>query len=527
VRLRATRETRAAILSGFLFALAFPPFVTVIAPLICLVPVGVAVGRAADEGESSKVAWRAGLWFGLIGYGANLYWIAVALMIFTPLAALGYVGALIWLVPYVALSIVVLFALRRRTKLPLAILVPVVWVALELVLNYLGPLSFPWLPLGLATWNVPLLAQFADVSGVRGVSLWIAAINGIAADAWMMYRNGVRGKAYMRPAVIVVGILLMVVAYGAWRIASVPLRPLAPIAVIQPNVSETEKIGQHELADEEKERVLMAFGGDLARLTRQVLDSAPARLVVWPETALPNFLLSYPGWRDTLQSATSKHHAPILTGVMDDNRKGGPDWEYYNAAIVTDSVGNVPNVTSYRKGYLVPVVERVPFLNPKWFQGMNYFGSFGFGVDPQAIALPFGKLGILICYESIFPQLSRRYRKQGARLLVNITNDAWFGRSSAPYQHFSHLVIRAIENRLPVVRSANTGISAYIDPLGNVHGATPLFVSAARTYDVQTSDVTTLYTRVGDWIGALCLGTTVLLLFATWRRRPAGTGQAG
>src|SRR4029077_3332881 len=127
-----------------------------------------------------------------------------------------------------------------------------------------------------------------------------------------------------------------------------------------------------------------------------------------------------------------------------------------------------------------------------------------------------GRISVLICYESIFPDLSRHYRLHGADLLANITNDAWFGRSVAPYQHVAHLRLRAIENRVGIVRSANTGISEYVDPLGRVQGATALFVAAAPTFDVETSHVRTPYVRWGDWIGMLAAALTLALCVAAY-----------
>ena len=145
--------------------------------------------------------------------------------------------------------------------------------------------------------------------------------------------------------------------------------------------------------------------------------------------------------------------------------------------------------------------------------------------------------GVLICYESIFPQLSRTYRRQGADFLVNITNDAWFGRerpiwsrTSALTQHPSHLVMRAIENRIGVARSANTGISLFVDPRGRRSAATPLFRPATRVATVETTDGLTLYTRLGDWPGSLGAASAVLLLLASWwsdrRKRVAAARQS-
>jgi apolipoprotein N-acyltransferase len=164
----------------------------------------------------------------------------------------------------------------------------------------------------------------------------------------------------------------------------------------------------------------------------------------------------------------------------------------------------------------------VPFVNPRWFAHLKYFGGYGRGQNTNPFVLSFGKVGVLICYESIFPQRSREFRRKGANLIVNITNDAWFGKSLAPYQHEAHLALRAIENRVGIVRAANTGISAYIDPLGVIHGETQLEVAASEVYDAQTTDVRTLYTRVGDWLGTLAVLVTVVgLIWVRFRRRPA------
>jgi apolipoprotein N-acyltransferase len=187
--------------------------------------------------------------------------------------------------------------------------------------------------------------------------------------------------------------------------------------------------------------------------------------------------------------------------------------------MLADSTGDIYTQKPYHKAYLVPVVERVPFVNPRWFEGLKYFGGYGRGQGTPLFDLGFAKTGVLICYESIFPQRSRAYRREGADFLVNITNDAWFGRSAAPYQHHAHLILRAIENRVGVVRAANTGISGYIDPLGVAHDETQLFVPATRTYLAQTTSDETLYDAMGDWVGALSLGATVLFVALDARHR--------
>lgn len=492
--------------SAALFAIAFPPFKLLLPAFVCLVPLSVHVARLADRDGTGWESARAGLWFTLLGYGCNIYWIAVALSLFTNLAFAGYGAALVWLAPFGALTAAVLFTARRHTGWPMAVLLPLTWVSFELVLNYLSDLSFPWLPLGLSLSEWPLLAQIADLSGVRGLSFWIAATNGLVVDAWLAARAapaGERWRPIMYRAGIALVLALAVTGYGAWRMRTIELTPFARITVVQPNIPEEDK-----LRAQDKDKYL----GIAGRITREELARTKSDLVVWPETAVPDFLWRNPHWTDSLRATVGSSGVPILFGFLDSTIPTPNSFVYYNAAALTDAQGNLSDQVPYRKAFLVPIVERVPFVNPAWFARFNYFGSFGRGVDPIPFALPFGKVGVLICYESIFPQLSRRYRRDGVSLLVNVTNDAWFGRSTAPYQHFAHLPIRAVENRLPIARSANTGISAYIDPLGRVHGATPLQVEGAWTHNVERAGVTTIYSRLGDWISWLSAGVVIAIL---------------
>ena len=309
---------------------------------------------------------------------------------------------------------------------------------------------------------------------------------------------------------------IAVAGYGRWRLGSIETRSVAPIAIVQPNIPQEEKWQK-----ENQDRIVTM----LASLTREGMRSSQPRLVVWPEVALPGYLLQNPGWADTLRSLSAPARVPILFGVLDVEflstraEDGTQEYDVYNAAMTTDSTGRIAPQRPYHKEFLVPVVERVPFLDPDWFAGLRYFGGFGRGEDQPPFRYAFGDAGLLICYESIFPQLSREYRRGGAEILVNITNDAWFGRSIAPYQHEAHLALRAIENRVGIVRAANTGISAYVDPLGRFHGETELETSASRTYDVHTTSVTTLFVRVGDWVGVGSLIATVALVAFAWVRR--------
>ena len=502
-----TEEYAALAGSTLLFAIAFPPYPLLLPAFFCLVPFAVAIARRADQAGSLREAARLGFWFGMLGYAANLYWIAIALLIFTKLALLGYVAALFVLAPVVTLVGMALFVLRRKTRLPMALLLPVVWVASEVVLNYMSDLAFPWLPLGLALSRTPMLAQAADLSGVRGLSFGIAAVNGLIADAWML--RGQR-SAIAKRLVAAIAIVGAMAGYGAWRMRTTQLIPLAPVAIVQPNIPQEEK-----WQDENQSSI----EGILDDITKKRLDARDAKLVLWPEAALPGFIAEHPEWSSDMRRMSRDSRTPILFGTLDVEWHGPGDYDYYNAAMLVDTMGVLNGQPPYRKSFLVPIVERVPFVNPRWFKGLKYFGGYGRGKNTKPFELGFGKVGVLICYESIFPQRSREFRREGADLIVNITNDAWFGKSLAPHQHEAHLALRAIENRVGIARAANTGISAYIDPLGRIHGETELETADSRLYNTQTTHVRTLYVSVGDWLGTLALLVTAVAL-AWLRFRP-------
>jgi len=163
----------------------------------------------------------------------------------------------------------------------------------------------------------------------------------------------------------------------------------------------------------------------------------------------------------------------------------------------------------------------VPFLDPRWFR-LRWFGGFGKGRGLPLYPTAMGRFGVLICYESVFEDLARAYRRGGADFLVNVTNDAWYGRTAGPYQHAAHLVLRAVETRMGVARAANSGISGTVDPLGRYHDTTGLEVETAVAATLRTSDVTTLYVRLGDWVGTVAvlatLGFAGVLAVQNWRR---------
>jgi len=491
---------------GLLLPLAYPPFHLFVPSFVCLVPaVWLLLDGAADERPLRRHLVQ-GFWFGVLSNALVLYWMIVALWHFTPLSALGYVAT----VAVLGLWSAVLFALvgwvHRRTHLGVLIVFPILWTAVEWAIGHQGDVRFPWLGLGTSLTHYPMVVQIADVVGARGVTFLLALANTALALAWRAHAR--RTRAWRLAGGVVVGVALAT-AYGAVRMHTLVLKPVGKVAVIQPDVGFDKKW----TADPD------AIMDGLLRLSDSAITRTRPDLAVWPEAAVPGFFIQHPDWEARIRAQAAETRTPLVVGGLDTTpRRSGP-WDYYNAAFVYDAAGRLLE-PPYHKHYLVPIVERVPFVNPHWFRGLQFFGAFAVGAPGPVYRLPIGRFGILICYESIFEDLARRYRRLGADFLINITNDAWYGNTSAAYQHPAHLVMRAIETRIGIVRAGNDGISEFVDPLGREHQRT---VKQTRTFEageVLTTDARTLYVTLGDWVGMLSVASTLALLGAARWRKP-------
>jgi apolipoprotein N-acyltransferase len=234
-------------------------------------------------------------------------------------------------------------------------------------------------------------------------------------------------------------------------------------------------------------------------------------LIVWPETATPFYFIYNPDLTKIIQDLVSETKTNFLIGSPSFIRKANKI-EYYNSAYLLGPEGTVTG--KYDKTHLVPFGEYVPLK--KWlpFIGkiVENVGDFCSGKKGSTVSLNGNNLGVLICYELIFPYLARAEVKNGAGLLVNITNDAWYGTTSAPYQHFSMAVFRAIENRRTLARAANTGISGFIDPVGRIIDSTNLFKDAAITTKVPILTGKTFYTLYGDLFAFACMAIVILMV---------------
>jgi apolipoprotein N-acyltransferase len=470
-------------------------------------------GEGKGEGDLPG-ALRWGFWYGFVTQGAVLYWLVVALWHFTPLSVLGYLATIAIYGLWYAVMFWFVIRLRRRLPVvPLWVMLPVVWTTVEWAVGHQGDIRFPWLGLGTSLADAPVLVQWADIAGARGVTLWLAWCNVMLVEG-VLGEPGAESRAIRwRPLVAVLVTVLVAWGYGAWRMATLPLRELGTVGLIQPNEGFQEKWDARH-AD--------SVVTKLVDMSRALESRGRVDFLAWPEAAIPGYLVQQPEWDRAIAGLARASKIPILSGGLHVIYHGDGSYDIYNAAFWYDTAGQWRPNPVYGKHYLVPIVERVPFVPPNWFH-LKWFGAFGVGRVFPLYRSPIGRFGVLICYESIFEGLARRYRRDGADFLVNITNDAWYGRTAGPYQHASHLVLRAIETRMGIARAANDGISEFVDPLGRAYAPTRLETEASVADRLRSSDVIPLYVRLGDWVGTLVviatLGFAGVLLADRWRSR--------
>ena len=494
----------AAIFSGLLLGVAFPKWDQNYLLPVALIPLFWSL-----RGQSLTGAFWLGMVSGLSFFCVLLYWIVYVTTVFGGMPLLLGIGAMLLLAGYLSLYRG-LWALglnwgetRGLSSLWWG---PVLWVALEMGQTYIIS-GFPWELLGNGLYRFPILLQLTDLTGVYGLSFIIVFIN---VSLFLALSPWGRKSSRLVPVLALLPLLALWLGYGYYRLGVVDEQiaagPKLKVAVVQGNLKQGEK-WQKEMVQATLERY--------RELTRQVKG---AQLTIWPETAAPFFFLRTPQLTGQVQETAKESGGYLLFGA--------PAWEltsqgeqYFNRAYLLSPQGEV--IGQYDKAHLVPFGEYVPLKRFLPFLGkmVPMVGDFSEGPVGATVALPEGEVGVLICYESIFPYLSRAQVQNGARLLVNITNDAWYGTTSAPYQSLAIAVMRSVENHVAQARAANTGISAFIDPAGRILWQSDLFVPGAQALELPWLTGGSLYNRFGDVFAWTCIIIAGLaLIFA--RRRP-------
>ncbi len=502
-------------MSALFLALSFPPLHPLLLPFVGLVPFALFVQRLAPDRDGRLAAVRGSLVFGLVYFGVLFYWILIALIWFTKMAILAFVGSLALLVGAAGLFGWMLHRAVHEVRAPMWLALPVTWTAVEWFRSHWpGPLAFPWLGLGSSLTGFPELVGIAELVGSRGVTFWIVLVNGLISTAMIRRRAGQSGAGL---ALALGAVLLLPPGWGVWRARSLQLREVGRVAVVQPNVPEHIKLDNSAALD--------STFASLDRLMPRI-EPGSVTLVALPEVTFPVFVRAdyAAGAMARLQDYAREVGTPILFGGLGFTGDVYGDHVPFNSAFLMEPQG----LTDYQydKRYLVPMVERVPLLPEGWLRGLRYFGKFGVGTGWPLARVDEAAFGVLVCYESTYPEASRHFRLEGGDVLVNVTNDAWYGRepwysrTTALWQHPAHMVMRAIENRMGVARAANTGISLFVDPVGRVHNTTGLFEADVRAEMVYTTDVVTFYTRFGDLAGnGSAVAALVLVLAASRLKR--------
>lgn len=499
-----------AALSGCLLFLSFPNHGNGIIAWFSLVPLFYVL-----QYLRLKQAIIAGILTGFVFYAGLLYWIVFVVVTYGNMPV--YFGLLTMLLLSLYLSLYVgIFAgmvvLIRKWGLRETLFAPFIWVILEYGKSNLLT-GFPWENLGYSQYKFIPLIQIADITGIYGLSFVIVLVN--AAIYRIVFH---REK---RKAILEVGLAFLLIAclytYGIRRMAEVDsmIKNSAdlPVVLIQGNIDQSIKWNP------EYQRESINIYQTLS------LDAAPVEggLIIWPETAMPFFFQQRDEKEQKVRAIAAATGNWLLFGSPS-YQKAGKDVSFYNSAYLISPEGEIAG--KYDKVHLVPYGEYVPLRRYFPFISKLVVGLGDFSSGPGYIPLAANgvKLGTLICYEAIFPQGGLLYRREGANLLVNITNDAWFGRTSAPYQHLSMAAIRAVENRLFLVRAANTGISAVIDPTGRILKQTGLFERSSLKAQVKLPEINTIYLKFGDIFVLFCivilsLTLTIILIRRTFHVR--------
>jgi apolipoprotein N-acyltransferase len=476
--------------------------------LVAVVPLLVAVagwrGRPdVYHGQRFRRGAALGALTGLVYFGGTIYWTGAVVETFGGLpgavALLCALALALYMAAYTALAAGLLGAVIRRVGRRGLWLAPAVWVGAEFARGHvLG--GFPWVPLGSAVVTLIPIAQLASLVGVYGLSGLLVTLGTLVAVALTT-----TGRTRVGAAVGGAALLLVVSVWGSLRVADGRLtRDGTPmtLGLIQPNVSQQDKWNR-------------ALVGEIGRrftvLTRRAVAEG-AEAVLWPESSTPYLFNEDPVQSEAVRALVRESGVPLLFGT-DEVERGSPD-RYYNSAFVLDPTGAVAAV--YRKMQLVPFGEYVPLRQLLFFVSPLVDAVSDFAPGDRVTMLPLGEhmASTAICYEVVYPHLIREAVQNGSELLTTITNDAWYGDSSAPYQHFALASMRAIEQGRYLARAANTGISGVVDPYGRVVVATGVFEEAVVTAEVRFLQSRTLYATIGDAVAVACLGLS--LAAAAW-----------
>jgi len=506
--LRSSARTTALLGAAFsaLYAAGMPGYDVPGLPFVCLVPLLI----LSTTSTNARQAARRGFFAGTLAHLFLFYWIAYTVAVKGNLGwLLGGAAALLvsaYLGVYVSLAAMIAYRLRKRFGIAGLWGFPAAWVCVEYGRSVLFT-GFPWMLLGYGLSGHSLLRQAADLAGVFGLGFLLATVNVCLYLAGARIAQGNRKGALfsLAGATVVVGILF---AYGAAKTQGD--RREHPVHAVRVGIAQGGIDQSVKWNPAHQERTLAIYGA----LTREAAEKG-AQVVVWPETAAPFFYGWEPEMSAVVDAAAYENHVPIIFGApWFDPSEGG---KYYNSVFLLGERGIAEG--RYDKRHLVPFGEYIPLRRILFFLRKLTEGEedFSAGKDPALFAVRGEPVGASVCYEAVFPGILRDSVREGARWLVNVTNDAWFGDTVAPYQHLAMARMRSVELRRPMVRAANAGISAVIDERGEVVAELGLFRKGILMGQIHPRGGDTIYAKTGDGFAISCTIITFLLLMITGR----------
>jgi len=493
-----------AILSGALLILSFPKYGSSFVAWFAFIPLLFALHRVT----SIRQAILLGFITGVVGYIGIIYWIAYVMVNYGYLPI--YLGIILMLLLACYLSVyLAIFAagiVYFRRKIPLYLIAPVLWICLEYCKSQLFT-GFPWENLGYSQYLNLYLIQFADILGVYGLSFLIILVN---ASLFEIITKRSKREYILAAAVSLV--LVTVYIYGIFRVNNIdnllqnPSTPSMEVSLIQGNIDQSIKWNEN-------------FQKETLNIYEDIsIKNIPASggLIVWPETAVPFNFQDENELSRQIRNLAIKTKSDFIFGSISYLRRSHYV-DFYNSAYLLSPEGEVKG--KYDKVHLVPYGEYVPLRNMfPFIKGLTAgIGDFSTGDGYFPLSTADRKIGILICYEGILPFAARMYKNESAEILVNITNDAWFGSTSAPYQHLSMTIFRAVETRLYLVRAANTGISAIVDPRGQIVAKTNIFQKDSLKGNVKLFKIPTFYAKHGDILVGVCFMLSVFCLLWSFK----------
>jgi len=468
-----------SILAAVLLSLSFSSFNLWLFGWCGFIPLFVAL-----ENKSLRQSFITAYLCGIVFWSLTIYWLIHVTLV-------GQIVLILYLAVYSAIFGCVFYFSRSFSTISRLFFMPAAWVLLEYIRSHLFS-GFPWSLIGFSQYkNLPII-QIADLTGAWGVSFLVVLVN---AALYLILGKQSRVKAVL----ICAAILFLSLIYGFYKLSYKPDLAgdgkLLKISVVQGNIPQYLKWNKQAV-----DFILNNY----KELTAAAAQDKPD-LIIWPEASVPGIFGQDDAEFKQVFSLAAEEKINLLTGVV--SRFGQ---NYFNSALFIDNSGEPAAI--YNKLHLVPFGEFVPLKNIfPFLETIAPIGDIERGRDYTIFRQP-ANFGVLICFEDLFPELSRQFVKRGARFLVNITNDAWYKQGSAPYQHFAASVFRAVENRVYLARSANTGISGFIDPagrilsiVGNANGG-EIFVKGYRSQDIYLIPAKrTFYSRYGDIFIIFCL----------------------